>query len=237
MTGTPEGPDVAQVAPPADLIREGREKLAAVTPGDWLIHDRGIGVEVHAPNGADSADPGGTHCLTDDDVFNERYVPGSTGNAEFIVWARNNLPAVLDALESMQAKRERRGRAFVTAVQERDTLWHALEQILHVQLHESMEWETVQRIVDAGIEGFDEAYGYPDIPNSYRAVTTAEDLDALPLRTVAVEPDTDHVWIRHSEKWHCSCDGTGVEWTSAEVFGDLGTGGRPLTVVWLPEES
>lgn len=87
---------------PTDLICEGREKLAAATPGDWLIHDRGIGVEVHAPNGADSTDPDGTHCLTDDDVFDERYVPGSTANAEFIVWARNNMAAVLEALRAEQ---------------------------------------------------------------------------------------------------------------------------------------
>ncbi|WP_367582220.1 hypothetical protein [Tsukamurella tyrosinosolvens] len=92
----------AMSSDPTDLIHEGREKLAAATPGDWLIHDRGIGVEVHAPNGADSADPDGTHCLTDDDVFDERYVPGSTGNAELIVWARNNLAAVLEALRAEQ---------------------------------------------------------------------------------------------------------------------------------------
>lgn len=68
-----------------------------------------------------------------------------------------------------------------------------------------------------------------------RRVETAEELDALPLRAVVVEEPHGHVWIRHSDKWHCSCDGTGVEWSSAEVFGDLGCGEQPLTVLWLPE--
>lgn len=67
-------------------------------------------------------------------------------------------------------------------------------------------------------------------------VGTVEELDALPLATVTIEPDTGHVWVRHSDKWHCDCDGPNVEWTSVEVWSDLGCGGRPLIVVWeLPE--
>lgn len=69
-----------------------------------------------------------------------------------------------------------------------------------------------------------------------RRITTAEELDALPIRSVVIEP-RGHVWIRHSDKWHCSCDGCSVEWTSAEVLGDhLGATDRPLTVLWTPEE-
>lgn len=78
-----------------DLIREGIEKLQGVTPGKWSIYDRGTGLEVHAPNAADSYDPNGTHSISEDDVYDNSVSPWSAANAEFIVWARNNMAAVL----------------------------------------------------------------------------------------------------------------------------------------------
>ncbi|WP_367582350.1 hypothetical protein [Tsukamurella tyrosinosolvens] len=68
-------------------------------------------------------------------------------------------------------------------------------------------------------------------------VESAEELEALPHQSVVIEEPHGHVWIRHSDKWHCSCDGTSVEWSSDEVFGDLGCGDQPLTVLWTPEET
>lgn len=85
---------------PTDLIREASETLDGITPGPWALHDRGIGVEVHAPNGADSVDPNGTHCLTDDDVFDERYAPRSMANAVFIANAPTLVRRLRDALEA-----------------------------------------------------------------------------------------------------------------------------------------
>ncbi|MBS4102438.1 hypothetical protein [Tsukamurella paurometabola] len=88
-----------------DLIREGVEKLRGVTPGRWSIHDRGNGLEVHAPNTADAYDPNGTHSISEDDVYDNRFSPWSTANAEFIVWARNNMKEILEMAED----RARRG--------------------------------------------------------------------------------------------------------------------------------
>ncbi|GAC81683.1 hypothetical protein SAMN04488550_4157 [Gordonia malaquae] len=67
-----------------------------------------------------------------------------------------------------------------------------------------------------------------------RTVRAVEELDALPIGTVVQEDEYRHTWIRHSKKWHCSCDGTYVEWSSAGAFEELER--RPLTILWTPED-
>lgn len=57
-------------------------------------------------------------------------------------------------------------------------------------------------------------------------IRTVEELDALPVGSVAIETRTGHAWVRHSEKWHCTCRvGTDVEWTSQEIAEDHGIAG------------
>ncbi|MGC5258395.1 hypothetical protein ACPXCG_18800 [Gordonia sp. DT218] len=86
-------------------------------------------------------------------------------------------------------------------------------------------------------------------PNSYaahvssvweeeRTIRTVEELDALPVGAVVQELPAEHTWIRHSTAWHCSCDGTDVEWSTAEVVHEATC--RPedrLIVLYLPEEA
>lgn len=66
-----------------------------------------------------------------------------------------------------------------------------------------------------------------------RTVRTVDALDALPAGTVVQEPDADHTWIRHGECWHCSCDGTGVPWSTETLWVDRCD---PLIVLWVPED-
>lgn len=67
-----------------------------------------------------------------------------------------------------------------------------------------------------------------------RTVRTVEELDALPFRSTLIEPEASHIWIKHSDLWHCSCDGTSVEWTAEDVFGDLGAK-EPLVILHQPD--
>lgn len=57
-----------------------------------------------------------------------------------------------------------------------------------------------------------------------RTVNSAAELDALPVNTCGVD-DGDHYWIRHSKNWHCSCDGTDVEWSSENLWEEVNLGG------------
>lgn len=70
-----------------------------------------------------------------------------------------------------------------------------------------------------------------------RTVTSAAELDALPVNTCGVD-DGDHYWIRHSENWHCSCDGTDVEWSSENLWEEINLGGPgAFTVLCTPGDA
>lgn len=69
-----------------------------------------------------------------------------------------------------------------------------------------------------------------------REITTVEELEALPYRSVVIEQPYSHAWIRHSDAWHCGCDGTDIEWSTAEVFEEATIDdGHRLIVVYVPE--
>lgn len=66
-----------------------------------------------------------------------------------------------------------------------------------------------------------------------RTMRSVEELDALPVGAIAVEP-SGHAWIKHDlALWHCSCDGTGVEWASSSLVEDSHL---PLRIVYRPDE-
>ena len=70
-----------------------------------------------------------------------------------------------------------------------------------------------------------------------RTVNSVAELDALPLNTCGVD-DGDHYWIRHSKNWHCSCDGTDVEWSSENLWEEINLGGPgTFTVLFTPGEA
>ena len=70
-----------------------------------------------------------------------------------------------------------------------------------------------------------------------RTVNSATELDALPVNTCGVD-DGDHYWIRHSENWHCSCDGTDVEWSSENLWEEINLGGPgTFTVLFSPGDA
>lgn len=70
-----------------------------------------------------------------------------------------------------------------------------------------------------------------------RTVNSIEDLEALPVNTCGVD-DGDHYWIRHSKNWHCSCDGTDVEWSSENLWEEINLGGPgTFTVLFTPEDA
>ncbi len=70
-----------------------------------------------------------------------------------------------------------------------------------------------------------------------RTVNSAAELDALPVNTCGVD-DGDHYWIRHSKNWHCSCDGTDVEWSSKNLWEEINLGGPgTFTVLFTPGEA
>ncbi|WP_280320045.1 hypothetical protein [Nocardia wallacei] len=72
-----------------DLISEGREKLAAATPGPWFAWDRGVGYML-------ALDPNGDVVLPE----GSRTDLGRREDAEAIAWMRNNLPEILKRWES-----------------------------------------------------------------------------------------------------------------------------------------
>lgn len=97
MTGTPNTA-MSVTGSTADLIREGREKLRGVTEGEWAAESRyavfGYVTDVRSTATETVA---GHDCVT---MVSHGL---AESDAEFIVWARNNLPAVLDALDEAQA--------------------------------------------------------------------------------------------------------------------------------------
>lgn len=94
-----------------DLIREGREKLQGVTEGPWEV----IPWASHTAWMVTSGDP---------DAIEQRSVArevvSSVDDAEFIVWARNNLPAVLDALSEARESRKSTNRHVQLIVDDAD---------------------------------------------------------------------------------------------------------------------
>lgn len=118
------------------------------------------------------------------------------------------------AVERLQAELER-------VRTERDTLAHALEQILHVGLYDMQEWETVEQIIKGGIKGFNVLALLGRLDS---LVDSLEGLAELPVGTaildggdcVAVKGGTDGAWF--------------YPMGSHEPM-------LPATVLWLPESS
>lgn len=96
-----------------DLIAEGREKLAAATPGPWTVHEPEpewywVWRQDKLPNWGGVLEPrqgcadhgggaiGGAIATDNKDSEQER------ADADLVAWMRNNLPALLDALEAAQ---------------------------------------------------------------------------------------------------------------------------------------
>lgn len=75
-----------------DLIAEGRKLLADVGLDSWIVGSLASGGGNYFGTAPD--DPGAAELL------------GEAAHAELIVWMRNNLPALLDALEAAQKKAE-----------------------------------------------------------------------------------------------------------------------------------
>jgi hypothetical protein len=85
--------------PDRDLIAEGRQKVAAATPGPW----EGDSTEIYRANAYDERTGlrvwVAETCDIDDTAL-------SDANTDLIVWARNNLPALLDGLEAVERERD-----------------------------------------------------------------------------------------------------------------------------------
>lgn len=96
MTGTPNTA-MSVTGSTADLIREGREKLRGVTEGEWAAESRyavfGYVTDVRSTATETVA---GHDCVT---MVSHGL---AESDAEFIVWARNNMAAVLEALRAEQ---------------------------------------------------------------------------------------------------------------------------------------
>ncbi|QDK02837.1 hypothetical protein SEA_SQUIDDLY_87 [Gordonia phage Squiddly] len=67
-------------------------------------------------------------------------------------------------------------------------------------------------------------------------IVSDHELDQLPVHTVVQETPAEHTWIRHSDKWHCSCDGCDVEWTSSGVWDESRIDGGQLHILYLPAD-
>lgn len=87
--------------------------------------------------------------------------------------ALDHTPVLLDQIKSLKSDVEVLARQW-------ETLWDALEQVLHVGLNDGMEWETVEQIVKDGPGKFDVLALLERLDPSPRRVETAEDPDAAP---------------------------------------------------------
>lgn len=87
--------------------------------------------------------------------------------------ALDHTPVLLDQIKSLKSDVE-------VLARQRETLWDALEQVLHVGLNDGMEWETVEQIVKDGPGKFDVLALLERLDPSPRRVETAEEPDAAP---------------------------------------------------------
>ncbi|UQB71261.1 hypothetical protein KI427_16720 [Rhodococcus ruber] len=101
-----------------EQIAEGRRLLDAATPGPWKFTDtsdhRGNKGEFRAPSPYNGLMLVGPWCNEDD--------------PELIVWARNNLPALLDALDDAECESERLRGDWIIEDRQRKAVEAALTQ-------------------------------------------------------------------------------------------------------------
>lgn len=130
-----------------DLIAEGREKLAAATVSPWTIRPHLDTWEVRDTEDVLRADGCGK------------------GHAEFIAWARTELPGLLDELDKLRAWRERvvaQGRRAVTDPDRFHRIYDPqqpdLAIVIDAMLDERDSLRDSLAAVDAALLEFDEDY-------------------------------------------------------------------------------